>query len=61
MGDFYYSVDLPSEVRPGEWWEWDTFDSVADAVKALREEGIPVDDHGRLHLITELSDERDDE
>lgn len=47
-------VDIPSEVRPGEWWVWGTYESVEDAVQALWEEGIPVDEDGKLQLVNIL-------
>jgi hypothetical protein len=53
----YYAVDIPSETRPGEWWEWGTFDTTEEAVKELRDAGIPVTDEGYLLLLTELEGE----
>ena len=49
----YWSVQIPSEIRPGTWWDWGWFDTPGEAVEALREAGIPVDDHGNLQLLQE--------
>lgn len=48
------SVDLPSEIRPGGWFEWSTFDSLEEAIRVLRQHGIHVDDDGKLQIINVL-------
>jgi hypothetical protein len=50
----YYVVEIPSQTKPGSWWEWGIFDTIEEAVEALREKGIPVDDHGNLLLVVEI-------
>ena len=57
----YVVVDLPSEVRPGEWYEWGNFSSKSEAISALRGEGVMVDDEGRLCILTELEEDYEDE
>ena len=53
QSDCYWSVQIPSEIRPGTWWDWGWFDTPGEAIEALREAGIPVDDHGNLQLLQE--------
>jgi hypothetical protein len=47
-------VSLPNPTTAGAWWEWGTYDTVEEAVAALQEQGIPVDEDGYLQVLTEL-------
>jgi hypothetical protein len=48
------SVNLPSEIRPGEWWQWGAYESWADAIQELWEAGIPVGADGKLQIVNIL-------
>ena len=48
-------VDFPS-LGPGEWSEWGMFDTTEEAVAALRNSGVPVDDDGKLLLVSNMID-----